>query len=217
LYSQYTYSLPELKSFWEGVSYYITRKFDCAASGYPKWYYTSKPDRAAYKYADTSFPAVSGTVWEKVPNVRLYYTLAGPKTLSSLTGVQASTEYVTPGSTNNPILRLDFGVTGINGTLNLTEIKVTSNNTDDADITASGVKAYRTSVATFSTEHQFGSATSFSEGMATFTDTYDLPSGTTYIWIAYDIASGATLGHTVDAKVLANNVTVNSSTYPASD
>jgi len=30
LYSQYTYSLPGLKSFWEGVSYSITRKFDCA-------------------------------------------------------------------------------------------------------------------------------------------------------------------------------------------
>jgi hypothetical protein len=30
LYNQYTYLLPGLKSFWEGVSYSITRKFDCA-------------------------------------------------------------------------------------------------------------------------------------------------------------------------------------------
>ena len=185
--------------------------------GYPIWHYTSKSNRAAYKYADNTFPTGSGTVSDKVPNVRLFYGAAGPspKTLSSLTGAQASTDCVIPGSTNNPILRLDFEVTGTDGTLNLTEIKVTSNNTDDADITASGVKAYRTSTPTFSTEHQFGSGASFASA-ATIAGNYDLPTGTTYLWITYDIASGAAPGNITDAKVTANNITVGGSTNPSS-
>lgn len=139
----------------------------------------------------------------------------GPKTLSSLTGVQASTDAVEPGSVDNQILRLDFDVTGAAGTLDLTEIKVTSQNDDDGDIATNGVKAYRTSTATFSTANQFGSNVSFVSGVATISDTYDLPTGMTYVWITYDITSTSTVGNTVDAKINANDVTVEGSTYPA--
>ena len=185
------------------------------ASGYPYWYYTSKSNRAAYKYQSSSFPETGGTRSYYVPNVRFYYNTA-PKTLNSLTGVQASTDCLPPSSVDNPILRLDFEVTGTTGTLNLTEIKVTAKNTDDADIAGGGVKAYITSTPMFSTANQFGSGASFASS-ATISDTYDLLPGTNYLWITYDIAPTATIGNITDAKIIANDVTVNGSTYPAAE
>ena len=185
------------------------------ATGYPDWYYTSHADRAAYKYQDGSFPGDAFSTSSYVPNIRLYYSAAGAKTLSPLTGVQASTEIVEPGSADNEILRLDFEVTGCTGTLGLTEIKVTAQNDDDADIAANGVKAYLTTTPTFSNANQFGSSVSLSGGVATITGNYDLLGGaTSYVWITYDINS--TLGNTVDAKINAGDVTVEGSTYPAS-
>ena len=151
-------------------------------SGSLKWYYTSQSNRAAYKHSDTPFPGDASSTSSYVPNIRLYYT-TGPKTLSSLTGVQASTAFVQPGSVNNTILRLDFEVTGCTGTLDLTEIKVTSKNTNDADIKANGVKAYRTSTPEFSTANQFGSGVSFASA-ATISGTYD-PPGWHYLSLDY--------------------------------
>ena len=195
---------------------YYENRDGSGASGHPYWYYTSHTDRAVYKYQDSNFPDTSGTKTYRVPNIRLYHSPAGAKTFSSLTGIQASTANVEPGSENKPILRLDFDVTGCSGTLNLTEIKVTSKNDADADIAANGVKAYRTSTTTFSTDNQFGAGASFVGSVATITGTYDLPGGTTtYVWITYNIAAGATVDNTVDAKINADDVTVESSTYPA--
>jgi parallel beta-helix repeat protein len=194
---------------------YYENRDGSGASGYPYWYYTSKTNRAAYKYQGGSFPETPGTLSYYVPNIRLYYTTA-PKTLSSLTGVQASTDCLPPGSVDNPILRLDFEVTGTTDTLNLTEIKVTAKNTDDSDIAANGVKAYITSTPVFSTANQFGSGASFASS-ATISGTYDLLPGTNYLWITYDIAPGATFHNTVDAKINANDITVNATTYPAAE
>jgi parallel beta-helix repeat protein len=144
------------------------------ASGYPRWYYTSKSNRAAYKYQDSSFPETPGTLSSYVPNIRFYYTTT-PKTLSSLTGVQAST-----------------------------------------DIAVGGVKAFITSTHVFSTANQFGFGASFASS-ATISGTLDLLPGTNYLWVTYDIAPTATLGNLTDAKILANDVTVNASTYPAAE
>jgi hypothetical protein len=139
------------------------------------------------------------------------------KKLSSITYNQASTDDVTINSTNNEILRLDFNVTGKNGTLNLNSITVTSQNTSDADIKSSGVKLYRTTSTTFSTANQLGSAASFSSGEVTFSGlNYNLPYGTTYIWVTYDIASSATKNNNVDASISTGDINVGGSTYPSS-
>ncbi len=139
------------------------------------------------------------------------------KKLSSISYNQASTADVGQGSLNNKILRLDFDVEGGNGTLNLNSIKVTSQNTSDADIASSGVKLYRTTTTTFSTDNQLGTAQSFSSGSATFSSlSYDLPYGTTYIWVCYDISSSATRSNTVDASISSGDINVAGSTYPSS-
>ena len=138
------------------------------------------------------------------------------KSLTSITYNQASTNASSQGSTNQEILRLDFLVTGNSGTLNLNSIIVNSLNTTDVDVTS--IKLYRTSTTTFATTNPLGSATTFSGGNATFSSlSYDLPSGTTYIWAAYDISASATVGNTLDAQIQANQINVAGTTYPASD
>jgi hypothetical protein len=146
----------------------------------------------------------------------LFESAGTPKALNTITYNQASTDDVAPGASNKEILRLDFDVTGSTGTLNLNSIEVASNNTSDTDIATNGVKLYRTSSTTFATDNLLGSAQSFSSGTVTFSSlAYDLPSGTSYIWVVYDIDAGATLSNTVDAIIEANKIDVASSTYPA--
>jgi len=172
---------------------------------------------AQYWEADTSPPAGNGTLTGSRPNIQIEYSSPAAKSLSGITYNQASTAQVATGSTNQEILRLDFEVSGATGTLNLNSIVVTSNNTSDADI--SNVKLFRTATTSFSTDNQLGTSQSFSGGTATFSSlSYDLPgAATTYIWVAYDIDAAATINNTADAKITANNIDVDGSTYPGTD
>ena len=139
------------------------------------------------------------------------------KSLSSLTVEQASTSNVLIGSSNNEILKLTFDVKAGYGSLPLNSITVTSANDNDADIANNGVKLYRTSSPMFATDNLVATG-SFAKGAVTFSGlNYDLPAGYTYFWIAYDIASTATVGNKVDAKILANGIDVNGNTYNSSD
>ncbi|MDP2423181.1 MAG: hypothetical protein Q8M23_02435, partial [Bacteroidales bacterium] len=137
------------------------------------------------------------------------------KELQSITYNQASTSTVLQGAPNQEILRLDFAVTGNFGTLNLNSIVVNSLNVSDDDVT--GVKLYRTNTTTFSTANLLGSTT-FIGGNATFLSLgYDLPAGTTYIWVAYDVSPTAIINNTLDAQIQANQINVAGSTYPTTN
>ena len=140
------------------------------------------------------------------------------KSVGTIVCNQASTANVNINTSNNPILRIDIPVTGSAGTLNLNSLVITSLNTADADIAASGVKLFRTSTTTFGTANPLGTAQSFSSGTATFSTLgYDLPNGTTYVWVTYNITAVATLGNTADAKIAANAIDIAGITYPATE
>jgi len=141
------------------------------------------------------------------------------KTINSVTVAQASIAKVGTGSSNNPVLRVDISVSGPgSGKLYLSSLTATSTCQNDADIASNGVKLYRTSSTTFSTADPLGTAQSLSGGTATFSGlNYNLPAGTTYIWVTYDISSGATEGNTVDAKITANSISIGTLTYPSTD
>lgn len=149
---------------------------------------------------------------------------AGTRTIvnktATITITQAATTDVVSGATGKDILRIQFNVAGpATGTLNLNSLKVTSLNTSDADIAASGVKLYNTLTSTtFATTTQLGTSQTFAAASATFSGlNYNLPTGNTYLWVAYDIAPTATLNNTVDAKIGTNDINVGGSTYPATD
>ncbi len=137
------------------------------------------------------------------------------KMLQDISYEQASNAWVKVNSSNAAILKLGFIVTGNDGVLPLTTIKVTSMNTSDADVTA--VKLYKTTSSTFSTSNLIGTTTFDGTGKAEFSIVNEeLPGNTTtYYWIAFDVAG--VVGNMLDAKIEANGITVSGATYPSVD
>lgn len=138
------------------------------------------------------------------------------KSINSIAVSQASVANVVLNSQNNQILLLDFFVEGPStGSILLNSINITSTNQNDADIMSSGVKLFNTlSSSTFSSSNLLGTPKSILVGASLFNSlNYNLPSGHTYIWVAYDISASATINNTVDAKILANNINVGGNTY----
>ena len=137
------------------------------------------------------------------------------KYINSITVSQASTDNILVGSTDKEILKLEFQVEGDVGNLPLNSITVTGANDNDNDV--SSVKLYRTATSTFATDNLVATGT-LAKGAVTFSGiNYDLPIGNTYFWVTYDIASSATVGNKVDAKILANGIDVNGTTYNSAD
>ena len=124
---------------------------------------------------------------------------------------------VIPNETDKEILRIDIFISGGGSNLTFESMTVTSNNSDDNDV--SGVSVYYTgSDSNFNTSNQFGSTGTFSSGSVTFTGSQNLAKDTcNYFFVAYDISAAAVLGDTCDAKILTNDITIESSTYPALD
>jgi len=133
----------------------------------------------------------------------------------AITITQASTHYVYH-SDNNEILKLKFDITGGGGAFNLTDLDVTAQNTANSDV--GNVKLFHTTEDVFSTDHQVGSDVTISGTKYTFTGLgYDMPGGTSYIWVTYDIPETATSGNSVDGYIAANDISLGGSTYLASD
>ncbi|MBI2890199.1 MAG: hypothetical protein HYY13_05385 [Nitrospirae bacterium] len=148
-------------------------------------------------------------------------TISAPQSLSTITVTNIDTSTVKPSASNAQILRLDFAVTGTGAPLTIQQIKVTSTNIADTDV--SGVSAYYTGTSsTFSTTTPFGATNQpFAAGKVTFNGGQDMGNGsapgTFYAFIVYTLSSTAVIGNTVDAKIVTNDITVEGSTYPASD
>jgi hypothetical protein len=141
-----------------------------------------------------------------------------PKYIESIDIRQASTEFVATESEDNQIIRIDFTVKGNDGVLKLDSLAVNSLNTDDSDLSANGVKIYASDDNIFSNSIQIGTGKNFVDGIVNFTGiNKTLPTGISSVWITYDIA--ADVGHQkhehiLDAKILENNIKINSSYYP---
>ncbi|TAE10103.1 MAG: T9SS C-terminal target domain-containing protein [Bacteroidetes bacterium] len=132
-----------------------------------------------------------------------------PQTLGTIASAQATPATTNKNTTNNPILRIDLPTSGALGTLTLTNLVVTSANISDADVATNGVKLYYTTTTTFSTANPVGTGQSFASGTATFSGlTRLLANGNNYIWVAYDVATTATVGNTLDAQIAIGNMTI---------
>lgn len=149
----------------------------------------------------------------------------GPLSIDGILGTN-TISVVNPGTTNNAALRVEVQVGGSTGSFNLTSMVVNGVAANTlANIT--NVKLWKTgSTATFTGATQVGSSTTFSadgaSGTATFSGiTVPMSAGSNYLWVTFDIPSTATLGNTVNARVLANQMTFNdgsaNSTYPAAN
>lgn len=129
---------------------------------------------------------------------------------------QLFTKSVPSGSSDVPVMRVDFTLLGNTGNAILDKIRFTSLNTADSDIKPGGVKLYSTGSQTFSTATPLGSPTDFISGIADFSGlNYIMPAGQSYLWLTYDIKSEAAYGNILDARVAVNGILANDSLYPS--
>ncbi|MCX6270951.1 MAG: right-handed parallel beta-helix repeat-containing protein [Bacteroidetes bacterium] len=146
--------------------------------------------------------------------------LISQKEMAFLYVSQAEGDFAPVGSNNNPVLRIDFMVYGSStGTLLLNSITAAAKNTSNNDLAPTGVRLYCSGDnLQFSTDHPLGDPTGFISGSAVFTGlNYNIPSGTSSIWLTYDISASAQEGDTVDAMIAANHITVGGETFNAYD
>ncbi|MCR4315020.1 MAG: hypothetical protein NUW37_01585 [Planctomycetes bacterium] len=144
--------------------------------------------------------------------------VANLQTLSAVTVTNIDTSNAKPGGSDLQILRIQFDVTGTGAPLSIEELTLTTTNISDSDV--STVSAYYTgNDQAFNTLMPFGTVNqAISSGQVAFSDIQDLGDGSSadsfYLFITYDMSDVATLGNTVDAKILSNDITVEGSTYP---
>jgi hypothetical protein len=137
------------------------------------------------------------------------------KKVSSVQVYQTGSGVVSSGTDNLSLLRLSIDVEPGSdaqsyATLPLNSVIVTGKNTNNSDVSA--VKLYRG--GGFS--NQLGSTLTIAGGSATFSSlNYDLPLGTTDVYVYFNISSSAGVGNTIDAKILANAINIAGDTFPA--
>jgi len=139
------------------------------------------------------------------------------KSFNSITITQASSANVYP-SDDNKLVRIQFDIDGGGGAFNFTRLAVKAVNDDNADI--SNVKIFHTNSSTFSTEHQVATTQTAVNSYNNYVFknfTYNMPGGTSYIWVAYSVASGATNGNDIGAQIRKNKITIDGSKYPSSN
>jgi hypothetical protein len=131
------------------------------------------------------------------------------KNVSDISVKQASTSYVSTGTMYNPILRVDLKTIGNTGYLILDSIAFRSQNTNNSDLLANGVKIFATRDTVFSALKQLGSNSNFSSNKVSFNNINDtLYTGYNYVWLTYDISTSATIGDLLDASIDANSIKI---------
>ncbi len=132
------------------------------------------------------------------------------KTITEAIPAAVTSEVIPNGTNSNPILCTKLKVTGNTGDAILDNVKVNAIATKATDI--SRVRLYVTEYP------EFNASVQIAEGVLTGTSTtlkpsYKLPTGYTYLWVAYDIAPTSKSGNTVDAEIPASGIGVNGITF----
>ncbi|MFY8034110.1 MAG: hypothetical protein ACOVMN_06295, partial [Flexibacteraceae bacterium] len=145
--------------------------------------------------------------------------IAEPKSVGAdPIATQVLTAGVGRSTTNNAVLRLQFLTNGNSGNLFLETISVaTPAGVNPSNIT--GVKLFAGTSANFALATQIGTTRTLSGGAASFTSlNYDMPQGTSYVWVTADISSTATpFGTPIDLEISAGGITIDGTPYsPAS-
>ncbi len=137
--------------------------------------------------------------------------------LNEIKTTQASTDRIASGTGNNVILGTELRIVGNTGNFILDEFTINSLNTDDEDI--EDVKLFLSGENVFQTDNQISSGNvTFVNGKAEFTDlNLNLPTGYSYIWVAYDINSDAGNLNIANAYIPEDGILANDTLYPPED
>jgi hypothetical protein len=175
------------------------------------------PDSAISKTFYLAFEGKTKPGWGTcIDDIAIVEKGAVPCTVDNILAITPTTQSAATGSTQNRILRVAIRIKGNVGSLNLDSVCFNSLNTRNADIPANGVRLYRTVDSVFYNPVQLGTSSSFLAGKVSFYPlTYSLPTGTTYLWLTYDIDSAAVIGDIVDAIIDTLSIKIGGSRYPA--
>lgn len=132
------------------------------------------------------------------------------RTLTEAVPDLVTTDDVPNGTSNNPILCSRLKVIGNAGSSTLSSVTINALATNAADIAK--VRLYATQDPFFDTSTPIAEGV-LSGSSVTLTSSYSLPTGYTYIWVAYDITADAKSGNRIDAEIPASGITFNGVTY----
>lgn len=119
--------------------------------------------------------------------------------MTGITATQPNTQSVAPGEQGVDIIRLEIATTGSPLPFQVGSLKVTpEGTTDTGDIDS--VRIYYTTDTVFNDDILFGSAAPADTMMISGSKV--LAEGNNYFWIAFDLATGASLGNELDAECL---------------
>lgn len=144
-----------------------------------------------------------------VDSITIFETGMENRSIKEIVGSNYLLDGVPQGSSQNPVLRVNIRVKGNNTPIHLNSINVTSSNTSDLDIEASGVKLFYTNDSVFLWPKQIGTAQSFSSGTVSFSGlNKELETGDNYLWVTYDVKISAEPSHVIDAKINAGDIVI---------
>jgi hypothetical protein len=153
-----------------------------------------------------------------IDDIKVQETGIAQRRLSNLKVNQATTDYLASGTQFNPVLRIDFSVTGNEGSVPLQALTVHSACSNDSIIPANGIRLYYTSDTFFNSNTPLGIPKSLVGGDASFTGLNQiLPFGLSSIWVTFDVKSSVPKGAFIDAIIKQNTIQVNDTLYPATD
>jgi hypothetical protein len=142
-----------------------------------------------------------------VDSMVLFETKVIPREINAIEVATPSTEVVPQGAAQSTIIRTNIRIRGNTNPITINSLTATSLNTNDNDIKASGVRLYYTSDSVFLDPIQCGTAVSIVGGKMTFTGIgRALETGDNYFWLTYDVTDAATIGNTLDAKILQGDI-----------
>jgi len=178
------------------------------------------PDSALTDSCIIGFKATSNNGFGVcIDSVRIVERGEETRKLDTITFNQDFEEKVISESQENPILRIGIEVTGNTDTLALDSIGLRASNTNDDNIQENGVNLFYTDEPFFSNKNKVDSNVTITNGNIVFDSLdYFLPTGYSYFWVTYDIASDSTHEihkNTIDAYIEGNAIKINNSTYPA--
>ncbi|MFH2095373.1 MAG: GEVED domain-containing protein [Bacteroidota bacterium] len=126
---------------------------------------------------------------------------------SSCTTTQTNTSTVGVNTTNNEVIGIRIVTSGAVNQLDATSFTFNTNGTTApaSDITNARLWTTGTS-GTFATTIQVGSVVAAPNGVFVINGTVTLSEGTNYLWLTYDVPTGATVGNVIDARCTAITV-----------
>ena len=139
-------------------------------------------------------------------DIKIEETGSMAKQLTEVMPQPVTQDFVPNGTNNNPILCTRLKIIGNQGKATLNNVKVDALATALPDI--SKVTLYLTSEPTFNTTTPVGNGTLGGSSVSIPTS-FELNTGYSYLWVAYDIVAGAKSGNYIDASIPTNGIDVN--------